>query len=313
MHIDLPGIEAFISIANWRSFRRAAGHLNLSQAALSHRLKKLEENLGVPLLTRTTREVTLTPAGQELLPVAQRMLQEISSTLDGVRERAKTHGERLAVGCLPTLCIVRLPSILMRFRSMQPKTNVQIFDNSTGEIAERVRARTADFGVTIISVNSWDFEITPLMKDPFVLVCARSSPLARRASIQWGDLKDEALIRISEEAGNRVLIDEALGRRRETMTWSYEVQRVATAIGLVRAGVGLTVVPRMGLEAAGIAGVVGVPLRNPSVARTLGIIARRGDPLSAGAALLSRLITEDLRDSSVAAASQPTRSEPAAT
>jgi DNA-binding transcriptional LysR family regulator len=308
MRIDLPGIEAFLSIANWGSFKRAAAHLNLSQAALSHRLKKLEENLGVPLLARTTRQVTLTPAGLELLPVAQRTVQEISSTLDGLRERAKSRHERLAIGCLPTISLLYLPSILAEFQRQRPQTTVQVYDNSTAEIASRVRTGEADLGLTILSANSWDLEITPLLKDPFVLVCLESHPIASRPFVQWQELVGEPLIRISAEAGNRSLIDEALGRRRELMSWRYEVQHVATAIGLVRAGMGLTVVPKIGLDATDRAAMVAVPLRNPSVARTLGIIARRGDPLSPGAVLLVKLIGESLKKIAMPADELSTRS-----
>jgi DNA-binding transcriptional LysR family regulator len=295
MRIDLPGIEAFLSIANWGSFKRAAAHLNLSQAALSHRLKKLEENLGVPLLARTTRQVTMTPAGLELLPVAQRTVQEISSTLDGLRERGKSRHERLAIGCLPTISLLYLPSILAEFQRQRPQTIVQVYDNSTAEIAGRVRAGEADLGLTILSANSWDLEITPLLKDPFVLVCLESHPFAGRPFVQWQELVGEPLIRISAETGNRSVIDEALGRRRELMSWRYEVQHVATAIGLVRAGMGLTVVPKIGLDATDRARMVAVPLRNPSVARTLGIVARRGDPLSPGAVLLVKLVSASLK------------------
>ncbi len=78
MRIDFPGLQAFLSIAEQGSFSRAAAHLNLSQTALSHRIKKLEEDLGFQLLARTTRQVALTPAGLELLPTARRMIGEFS-------------------------------------------------------------------------------------------------------------------------------------------------------------------------------------------------------------------------------------------
>ena len=295
MPIDLPGLEAFLSVANWGSFNRAAGHLNLTQGALSHRLKKLEESLGVPLLSRTTRKVVLTEAGLELLPVAQRTIHELSSVLDGLRDRGVTHHDRLVFGCLPTLSLLYIPSILVEFYKQRPQTTVQVYDNSTAEIASRVRAREAEFGVTIVSADSWDLEISPLIRDPFVFVCKNSHLLAHRSFLKWQELEGEPLVRISAEAGNRALIDEALGSRRELMHWRYEVQRVATALRLVCAGVGSTIVPKIGLAATGDTELVAVPLRNPSVARTLGIVARRADPPSPGALLLIKLIGDTLK------------------
>jgi DNA-binding transcriptional LysR family regulator len=297
MRIDLPGIEAFLSIAHWGSFKRAAGHLNLSQAALSHRLKKLEEELGVALLSRTTRKVSLTSAGLELLPIAHKMIQEVSLSLDGLRQRAKTGRERFAIGCLPTISIVYLPKVLADLKKRYPNLFVQVYDNSTVEIAARVRSGEAEFGVTIVSTDSWDFEITPLIKDPFMLVCPRNHPIAGRPFVTWRELEGQPLIRISTEAGNRLLIDEALGRRREAMTWHYEVQHIATAISLVRAGVGLTVVPRIGIDANDSSGMIAIPIQKPSIARPLGIITRKDQPLSPGAEALIKLISNTLRGS----------------
>src|SRR5215813_609530 len=86
MRIDFLGLQAFLSIAQRGSFQRAAAHLNLSQAALSHRMRKFETDLGVRLLTRTTRQVTLSPAGLELLPKARRMLEEMEESLEALRQ-----------------------------------------------------------------------------------------------------------------------------------------------------------------------------------------------------------------------------------
>ena len=295
MRIDFLGLEAFLSIANWGSFNRAAGHLNLSQTALSHRLRKLEDDLGVKLLSRTTRQVALTSAGLELLPTAQRLVEELTASLDGLRELGRGRQERLAIGCLPTIAKHHLPRILREFEALHPGLDVRVFDNSASEIAERVRAGEAEFGVTIVSTERFDLEIAPLLKEPFVLVCPAGHPLAGQATVAWSELEGVPLIRISAQTGNRFLIDDALGGRREAMTWRYEVQHVATAIGMVQAGVGLTVVPRLGVDLADEPGLAAVTLRNPGIARTIGIISRRGHPLSPAATTLARLTQARLR------------------
>jgi DNA-binding transcriptional LysR family regulator len=186
--------------------------------------------------------------------------------------------------------------VLAELGKTRPDLSVKVYDNSTVEIAARVRSGEAEFGVTIVSTDNWDLEITPVVKDPFMLVCPRGHPLAARPFVTWRELEGQPLIRISTEAGNRLLIDEALGRRRDVMTWHYEVQHIATAISLVRAGVGLTVVPKMGIDASDSSGMIAVPLRNPSVVRPLGIITRKDHPLSPGAELLMQLISKTLRN-----------------
>lgn len=290
MRIDFLGLEAFLSIADHGSFHKAAANLNLSQTALSHRMRKLEDDLGIKLLTRTTRHVALTPAGVELLPKARRLMADISASFDELRLQGKARQEKLSIGCLPTIAVHYLPPILKELRKEFPDLNIRIFDNSKTEIAELVHSGTAEFGITIVSADRWDLEITPLMKETFVVICPKSHPLAGKVSVSWAALEDQPLVRVSAQTGNRQLIDDALGGRRENMTWRYEVQRVVSAVGLVRAGLGLAVVPQLAISAADSPGVVAVPLRNPGVSRTLGVVSRRGVPLSPAADALLTLL-----------------------
>ncbi|WP_170181899.1 LysR family transcriptional regulator [Phreatobacter stygius] len=302
MRIDFLGLEAFVAIAERGSFNRAAAHLNLSQTALSHRMKKLEDDLGVRLLTRTTRQVTLTPAGLELLPKAQGVMAELTSSFVALRDRGRQRLERIAIGCLPTIAVAYLPAVLAAFRRVHPQVGVRVYDNSATEIAEHVQAGRAEFGLTIVAANRWDLEIRPLLKEPFMLVCPDGHALAREAAVNWSALEGVPLVRIAPHTGNRVLIDDALGSRRENLDWRYEVQHVATAVSMVRAGIGLTIVPRLALGTVDPAGVTALSLRNPGVTRTLGIVSKHGIPPSPPAAALLELIVTQLRESARAAA-----------
>jgi DNA-binding transcriptional LysR family regulator len=295
MRIDFLGLEAFLSIADHGSFHRAAANLNLSQTALSHRMKKLEDDLGIKLLTRTTRHVALTPAGVELLPKARRLMADISTSFEELRLQGKARQEKLTIGCLPTIAVHYLPPLLGRLRKSFPDLNVRVLDNSKLEIAEKVQSGEAEFGITIVAADRWDLEITPLMKEPFVLVCPKAHPLAQQKAVSWSSLKGEPLVRVSTQTGNRQLIDDALGPRREEMSWRYEVQHIVSALGLVRAGLGLTVVPQLAVNVEESPGLVAVPLRNPSISRTLGVVARRGVPLSPAADALLALLRRQMK------------------
>lgn len=295
MRIDFLGLEAFLSIADHGSFHRAAANLNLSQTALSHRMKKLEDDLGIKLLTRTTRHVALTPAGVELLPKARRLMADISTSFEELRLQGKARQEKLTIGCLPTIAVHYLPPLLGRLRKSFPDLNVRVLDNSKLEIAEKVQSGEAEFGITIVAADRWDLEITPLMKEPFVLVCPKAHPLASQKAVSWSSLKGEPLVRVSTQTGNRQLIDDALGPRREEMSWRYEVQHIVSALGLVRASLGLTVVPQLAVNVDESPGLVAVPLRNPSISRTLGVVARRGVPLSPAADALLALLRKQMK------------------
>ncbi|MBS7543450.1 LysR family transcriptional regulator [Ancylobacter oerskovii] len=297
MRIDVLGLQAFVSIAERGSFRAAASHLNLSQTALSHRIRKLEESLSLQLLVRTTRQVTLTPAGLALLPRARKVFEELGTTLEDLRSTAREAQERVVMGCLPTVAMRCMPDVIAAFIARYGDIQVIVHDNSASEIADKVQSGRAEFGVTIVSANRWDLELQPIVKEPFVLVCHRSMPLAGAGSLAWAELDGVPLVRISSETGNRILIDDALGSRSESLLWNYEVQRVVTAVSLVRARIGYAVVPKLALDVVSRDDIVAIPLRAPTVTRTLGIITRKGLPLSPAAQDLLDLVVASLHAS----------------
>lgn len=295
MRVDFLGLEAFLSIAERGSFHRAAAHLNLSQTALSHRIKKLEDDLGLKLFARTTRQVTLTPTGVELLPKARRIMDEITSSFEELRLRGRERQEHVAIACLPTLASLHLPRILDNFLSAYRDVRVRILDHSASEIVDHVRDGEVEFGISIVSSTAGDVEILPLFKENFVLCCHRSHPLAGEACVTWQDIEREPLIRVGILTGNRVLIDDALGPRRESLLWRYEVRHIATAVNMVQAGLGLTVLPEEALGASRAPDIVAIPIQNPSVVRTIGIITRKAASLSAPAEALRELVVREFR------------------
>lgn len=297
MRVDVLGLQAFVSIAERGSFRAAASHLNLSQTALSHRIRKLEESLGTPLFLRTTRQVSLTAAGTTLLPRARRIFEDLGFAINEVRVEQREGDEQVSLGCLPTVAAHCMPAVIAAFAVRHPGVGVRIHDNSASEIADKVQSGEAEFGVTIVAANRWDLELKPVVKEPFVLVSHRSMPLAQANSLTWAQLQDEPLVRISAETGNRILIDDALGARRESLTWRYEVQRVVTAVSLVRSRIGYAVVPQLALDVVDAGELVAVPLRSPAVSRTLGIITRKSVPVRPVTRDLVALLSQALKRS----------------
>jgi DNA-binding transcriptional LysR family regulator len=268
-------------------------------------MKKLEEDLGLRLLTRTTRQLSLTPAGLDFLPKARQIVDELSQSIEALREEGRRHQEQIVIGCLPTIAVSYLPMVLGELAERYPKLSVKVFDNSASEIAEAVRSGAAAFGVTLMSTTAWDIEAKPLFKEPFVLLCPASHHFAKAASVNWSDLEGTPLVRMSPRSGIRNLIDTALGSRREALYWRYEVLHIATAIGMVLSGAGLGVLPRRAFDLPGLPpGLTAVPLRNPTVTRSLGIIQKRGLPLSEAEQALQDMIMRDLRSAAPARSSR---------
>jgi DNA-binding transcriptional LysR family regulator len=295
MRIDVLGLQAFVSIAERGSFHAAASHLNLSQTALSHRIRKLESSIGTQLLLRTTRQVSLTPSGAALLPDARKLFEGLGTAVHDLQTNAEAREEKVVIGCLPTAAMHVLPAVIAEFTRLHPAVQVKVFDNSAREIAERVQAGEAAFGVTIVSANRWDLELKPIAKEPFVLVCHRSLAIAANPTLTWAQLHGVPLVRVSAETGNRILIDDALGTRSETLSWRYEVQRVTTAISFVRAGICAAILPQLAMDTVADHDVIAIPLSAPAVSRTLGIIRTKGVPLGPATQQLLEMVTGALK------------------
>jgi DNA-binding transcriptional LysR family regulator len=231
MKIDFLGLEAFISIAEAGNFGRAGAHLNLSQTAVSHRLRKLESSLGAQLFSRSTRQITLTSTGRELLPWAQALFFDADRQLNEIRQHSESSPSRLAFGCLPTVASKLLPALLARFQRSRPNVSVCVYDTSATDIGELVSSGGAEFAVTILAGNQWGLAAEPLISEDYLLVCPRGHPYTKKKSVAWGELHGQNLIRVSQQSANRIIIDEALGTRSERLNWNPEVHHTTLALG----------------------------------------------------------------------------------
>lgn len=281
MRINYLGLQAFLSVAERGSFRRAASHLNLSQTAVSHRMRKLEEELGVKLFARTTREISLTEAGVELISSAKRTMAELENSLEILRQRGAKRNKRLTIACLPAFAIYRLPPVLARFRVSHPQVDVRIFEVSSYEIGDLLQQDKAEFGLSVVSTNRWDLDVEPIINnDSMIVACPKGHPLARKRYLNWKDLRDEPLIRVGKNTSIRTLIDDALGAAANSLNWRYEVERVETAVSLVERACGITIAPKSNVELHGSSSIVAKPLRGPAISCSFGIVTKRGHPLS---------------------------------
>ncbi|MDH7795140.1 MULTISPECIES: LysR family transcriptional regulator [unclassified Beijerinckia] len=276
MKIDMRGLEAFLWVAELGTFGRAAAHLNISQTAVSHRLKKLEESLGLQLFSRSTRQVTLTPAGADLLPTGRALISDFEAQLEQIRKRHVDTAEELTLACVPTLAIHVLPPVFAKFSSKRPTARVRLFDKSITEIGDTIASGLAEFGITLLAANHWKLATEPLLKDEFVCVCPAKHPLANKAVVTWSDLEPLPLVRFTPHTANRIVIDNALGSRADRFNWFYEVQHTMTAQMLVDSGLALAILPSLATQNLPPS-LKALRLTHPRVTRTIGIVRRRDE------------------------------------
>jgi DNA-binding transcriptional LysR family regulator len=264
MKFDLADLRAFLAVADLGSFRAASLALNLSQSALSRRIDKLEH--------------------------ARNVISELENALIGIQDVAERMSGHVVVACVPSAVAYFLPAAMREYRRQYPRIRLSIVDESSSVVLTTVARGDADFGVTYIGTQDADVEFQPLLEEPFVLAVPHSHPLARRRSVAWKELAGHEYISLAQGSGNRFLIDQALAHSETRPRWSFEVQHVPALVSMVEAGLGIGVVPRLAMPPPGHKSLVGVSLTDPVVRRTLGLIHRRGRPLSPVARLLWDLL-----------------------
>ncbi len=292
LNFDLNDLMAFRAVAELSSFRKAAEAVHLSQPAFSRRIDKLEQALGVRLLERTTRRVELTTVGRDFERRVRHLLDELDSTLLGIRGVAASRMGEVTVACVPSTVYYYLSQVIRRYHADSPKVRVKVFDAGANEALAAVARGEADFGINFMGAQEGELEFTPLIEERFVAACRRDHAIAKLRRVTWSQLSAYDYIAVSRSSGNRLLLDQALGGVPGLPQSIYETQHVTTMLGLVEAGLGVAAVPAMAMPGADHPLLVKVPLVDPVVTRKIGLIRRRGRSLSPAAQRLFDLFRE---------------------
>jgi DNA-binding transcriptional LysR family regulator len=294
MKLDIDGIQAFVLVAELGGFHKAAAKLNLSQTALTRRIQKLERYLGLQLLNRTTRSVSLTAVGREFLPRAARLVEELTRSVDHLKDMSRWATGDVAIACVPSMAYQQLPTVIRAYAAKYPGNRVRLIDRNSEQVTEAVRTGEAELGIHIQMRAHPELTEQPLLHDPFVLFCRTDHPVSELPHITWKALRAIDLIAVSGSSGNRALLDHQLARHNIDLRGRYEVEHPSTAIALVSAGVGAAILPAATLLHGTHPDVRRVPLQDPVIRRTLGLIRRRNAALSPAAQAFHDLLAEQL-------------------
>lgn len=280
---EMLDLRAFLTVVDLRGFHRAAEALNISQSALTRRIQKLEAAVGAPLLERTTRHVSLTAIGTELIPLVRRMLEEFDSSLFAVRELGRQSGALVTIACIPTAAFYFLPTVIKEFTKVYPNIRFRILDLTAVDGLQAVARGEVEFGVNIMGSSDPDLEFSHLADDPFVLATLKDHALAKKRKVSWNDLLSYPLITVHRSSGNRTLLDTALAKHDVQLHWTYEVTHLSTSLGLVEQGLGISVLPKLATPADDHPFLVTRPLIGPEISRPIGVVRRRNAKLSPAA------------------------------
>jgi DNA-binding transcriptional LysR family regulator len=266
-------LEIFVLVAELRGFTAAATRLAISQSAVSHAIKSLEQELGVDLIERRQASVDITEVGQRLL----RRSREILGLADAMRQEvAAVRGLNqgvLRIGSFgPTSSLKLLPAILGTYRQRFPGIEVRLDEAADGDVIQWLLDRRVDIGFVVLPEDR--FDTVPLVEDQLVALIPREHPLARNASVNLKELS-EALF-IMSEAGCSALIEPIFLSERLTPQVRYRMSQVLTILGMVERGYGVSVVAELALPdnmEITHPGVVKIALK-PAVPRRIGLAMR---------------------------------------
>lgn len=294
INFELLHLRIFLAVIDDGSFHKAAKLLNMSQPALSRRVRTLEERVGNLLFERTTRSVSLTIAGRKLEPIARRLLDELDASLPLIGDEGEQQSGQVTISSIPSAAAHFLPQVAKKFNHRYPLFRLRVLDRTPEEVLDCVVHGEVEFGINLVGATETDIIFTPLFEDPYVLTCHREHPLALQKRLVWTDLEGHELVRVGRpQIGNRAVLDNALTRANVQLNWHFEVNNLTTALALVEAGLGASVLPHLATRHSPTGIVVTRPIDAPMVTRTVGIVERRTSRLSPAASYFRELLLSD--------------------
>ncbi|MET9244497.1 LysR family transcriptional regulator [Nonomuraea sp. NPDC003709] len=286
--MELQQMRYVVAVAETANFTRAAERCRVVQSALSHQIARLERELGARLFDRTSRRVTLTPAGEAFLPAARQALDAAERARAEVAAASGELRGRLAIGAIPTVTAVDLPSALKTFHVRHPQVRITLRVGASDELAEQVRQGALDIAFLGLppSVRPKGVRGLVLARGELVAVVAPGHPLADAADVDLRRLSDEVFVDFPAGTAARAQSDEAFATAGVSREVAFEITNADLMARLVRLGLGVAMMPAA--FAPELPGVHVVELRDPPT-RVEHLIWSRLRPSPAAAAFLDAL------------------------
>ncbi|AMN42918.1 LysR family transcriptional regulator [Rhodoplanes sp. Z2-YC6860] len=293
-NVTLKQLRAFVMIAKEGSFTRAAARLNQSQSTLTLQIRELEAEVGLKLLHRTTRSVEPTSAGAGFLPLADRLLDELSNAVEDLHALAR--GERGSVAVVAGASVISLvvaPSIATLAMSF-PGISVRILEDIGDAVVRRVAAGEADFGLASIAQPSNEMESWFLLRDQAGILCAKSHPLARKRKLTWKDLTRFPFASLAQGTSLRTTLEKHPEVAAALPKPSYEASSISALVAIVEQGAGFALLPSVAAIPATRQNLVFRAVHEPDMFRELHFVSSRRRTLTPAARQVASAILAQL-------------------
>lgn len=293
-------LRAAVALLHKRNFGRAADELGISQPALSLTVSELEKRLGVPLFHRTTRMVQPTEIGEAFLGGIARVLDELDTMVRDVQDLGRSRRGRVVVTCLSSIAGRLMPHVIANCAAQHSGLEVVIRDDVATRTLSAVANGETDYAITGILQIPDSLASEDLMSDPLHIAFDRKHRFKSRKTVTWRELEDEHLIVLATNSGVRAIIDAALISAGVKLRRITEASQLATVHGMLEAGMGVSILPRLALPVRRHPSLDARPLVAPELARMIRLVWRRDRNLSPAAEAFAAVLRSTARTVSAA-------------
>src|ERR1044071_3447059 len=275
--MNLRDLRYLVALADTRHFGKAAERCFVSQPTLSAQSKKLEEYLGVQLLERQPRKVTLTETGAKIVAVARRVLQHSDEIIALARNEHDPLAGKLKLALIPTIGPYLLPLVARRLRKQLPRLQLMLYEYQTQPLLEKLRSGEIDVGLVALPVPDDGLETRALYEEAFTVALPSNHPLAKKTSVKLDDLNGQSLLLLEDGHCLRDQALEVCSRVEVKESEEYRATSLETLWQMVAAGLGVTLLPELATQGPfGSGNALAVrPFSRPVPSRTVGAAWRK--------------------------------------
>jgi LysR family transcriptional regulator, hydrogen peroxide-inducible genes activator len=246
--MEVHQLRYVCAIADTGNFSRAAERCQITQPSLSQQVLKLEEDLGAKLFDRLGRSVRLTDAGRAFVHHARAILEHMEVARSSVADKNADLRGSVAVGVIPTVAPYLMPGCTAAFAKKYPDAKLRIVEETTLVLVEGLRDLSIDVAILALPLRHKDLELIPIRTEPLFAVLKKDHPRASAKSLALKDLRGESFVMLRDGHCFRDLSIATCTRARVTPNIAFESGQFSSLLGMVAAGVGVSLIPEMAID-----------------------------------------------------------------
>lgn len=278
--IKLKDLRYLVAVADTGHFGHAAARCFVSQPTLSAQLKKLEDYLGVALVERQPRRALLTPAGEQIVARARRIIESSQEIVEIAKAHRDPLAGKLRVAFLPTIGPYLLPQVAAKLRKALPRLELLLYEYQTATMLEKLRAGELDMGVLALPIDDEILATRALYDEPFMVAAPADHPLAQKKHIKPDDLREATLLLLEDGHCLRDQALEVCSHVPIKEKQDFRATSIETLRQMVASGTGITLLPELATRGGYAApkGLVLRPFVKPVPIRRIGAVWRKSNP-----------------------------------